>query len=312
MNNINNKLGSNLKNKQADELSINSIQIKNIETKNNLCDKNIENEGKISLEDQKENSIIKNLYFTNKKRGRKNNRGNKSLENNVIHDKFSDDNIKRKVKTHFHSFIIAYLNKKSNNILGKKNKFGKIASYITQNITVEFNQRLFEQKIKDIIVKMSDKYQDKNKNSMILQYILDNKENNNDELINLLNMKYKDLFLNIYLKTNKDTFEGELEDESYETYVNKMEKIYGNKYVSKYKKNAETLISFFYKCKKRIRKKFHNKLINPLPFLNTYGKGNNPNNFYNGINYFQSNIMISTSTQTNTYISEDEEDYYQK
>ena len=38
----------------------------------------------------------------------------------------------------------------------------------------------------------------------------------------------------------------------------------------------------------------------------------NPNNFYNGINYFQSNIMISTSTQTNTYISEDEEDYYQK
>ena len=31
---------------------------------------------------------------------------------------------------------------------------------------------------------MSDKYQDKNKNSMILQYILDNKKNNNDELIN--------------------------------------------------------------------------------------------------------------------------------
>ena len=31
---------------------------------------------------------------------------------------------------------------------------------------------------------MSDKYQDKNKNSMILQYILDNKKNNNDDLIN--------------------------------------------------------------------------------------------------------------------------------
>ena len=53
MNNINNKLENNIKNKKADELSINSIQIKNIETKNNLSDNIIENEGKISLEDQK-------------------------------------------------------------------------------------------------------------------------------------------------------------------------------------------------------------------------------------------------------------------
>ena len=161
---------------------------------------------------------------------------------------------------------------------------------------------------------MSNKYQDKDKNSIIIQYILENK-GNNEEILNILNMKYKDLYLNFYLNSTKDIFEGELEDESYESHINKMEKLYGSLYVEKYKKNAESLISFFYKCKKRIRKKIHTKLINPLPFFNLYDKkGNNHNFFYNenNINYNNlingSNIMISTSTQTNLYKSEDEDE----
>lgn len=275
-----------------------------------------EKKGKIQLEEKKgiSSSTFKSLYFTNKKRGRIKYKSNKHNEAVGVHDKYSDDNIKRKVKTHFHKFIIALLNKKSNHILNKRNRFGKISSYITQNITIEFNQHLFEQKIRDIVVKMSDKYQDKDKNSIVIQYILENK-GNNDELLNILNMKYKDLYLNFYLNSTKDIFEGELEDESYEAHINKMEKLYGRLYVEKYKKNAESLISFFYKCKKRIRKKIHTKLINPLPFFDSYDKKGNNHNFYyienNKKNYDilnNSNIMISTSTQTNMHISEDEEE----
>ena len=291
------------------------IEIKQVEIEKQLSFSPNEKEMKSPLEGQKGISpTLKSLYFTNKKRGRIKHKSTKNNERVGIHDKYSDDNIKRKVKTHFHNFIIALLNKKSSHILNKRNRFGKISSNITQNITVEFNQHLFEQKIRDIVVKMSNKYQDKDKNSIIIQYILDNKVNNG-EILNILNMKYKDLYLNFYLNSTKDIFEGEIEDESYESHLNKMEKLYGSLYVEKYKKNAETLISFFYKCKKRIRKKIHTKLINPLPFFNLYDKkGNNLNSFYNenNMNYNNilngSNIMISTSTQTNMHISEDEEE----
>ena len=275
-----NKIEKNPTKNNTNEYNKKIIGIKQVEKEKQLSFSPNEKEEKLSLEDQKGiSSTLKSLYFTNKKRGRIKHKSNKNNERAGIHDKYSDDNIKRKVKTHFHNFIIALLNKKSTLILNKRNRFGKISSNITQNITVEFNQHLFEQKIRDIVVKMSNKYQDKDKNSIIIQYILENK-GNNEEILNILNMKYKDLYLNFYLNSTKDIFEGELEDESYESHINKMEKLYGSLYVEKYKKNAESLISFFYKCKKRIRKKIHTKLINPLPFFNLYDKKGNNHNFF--------------------------------
>lgn len=308
MNNIWNKLENTSITSNTNEFNIKKIELKEIEIEK-IPEKKISIEGKKGI-----SSTLNSLYFANKKRDRIKHKSTKHNEGIGIHDKYSDDNIKRKVKTHFHNFIIALLNKKSNHILNKRNRFGKISSNITQNITVEFNQNLFEQKIRDIVVNMSNKYQDKDKNNIIIQYILENK-GNNEELLNILNMKYKELYLNYYLNSTKDIFEGELEDESYESHIHKMEKLYGSLYVEKYKKNAESLISFFYKCKKRIRKKIHTKLINPYPFFNSLDKkGNNQNIFYNenNLNYInllnKSNIMISTSTQTNMYISGDEEE----
>jgi hypothetical protein len=159
--------------------------------------------------------------FLNKKRGRKNKISNDSDKKSSIHDKYCDDNLKRKIKTHFHNFIIAFLNMKSKNILSKKYQFGKMSSEITQNITVEYNQNLFVKKMKDIIVEMSDKFQDKDRNRIALQIIM-KKANNNDEIIQLLDTNYKDMYLNYYLKSTKETFKDEAFDESYESHLKKL------------------------------------------------------------------------------------------
>lgn len=252
----------------------------------------------------------KNQTFIRKKRGRKNKKKIDQNKKENVHDKFSDDNLKRKIKTHFHIFIVAYLNMKSKNILGKKYSFGKISSKITQNITVEYNQKLFEKKIRDIIVEMSDKFQDKDRNKISLQ-IIKNKALENDEIVQILNTNYKNMYLNYYLKSNNETFKGEANDESYEAHINKLEKIYGKEYISNYKRNAQELISYFYKIKKRIRKKKFKGLLRP--HLIHFPNGNINYNYIdirykNAYPLDYSKILVSTSTQTNIINSEDEDE----
>ena len=238
--------------------------------------------------------IVKySLNFINKKKGR--NKVNSKEILNVMskHDKFSDDNIKRKVKTHFHIFIISYLNMLSRYILGKTYKLGKLSSEVTQNITVDYNQKLFEMKIKDIIIQISDKYRDKERNKISLEIIMKSSQNNK-EILEVLNMTYKYFYINYYLKSTKDTFKEVSYDESYENHLTKLQKKFGNKYLDNYKKNAENLIEFFYKCKKRIRKKLTN-----IP----------RNNYFKDVNYNPNNIsMISTFTQTDMIYIEEEDD----
>ena len=238
------------------------IDIKDDKTKNS----ELMQFNQILLFDKNENNEINasqnSKDFLNKKRGRKNKISNDSDKKSSTHDKYSDDNLKRKIKTHFHNFIIAFLNMKSKNILSKKYQFGKMSSEITQNITVEYNQNLFVKKMKDIIVEMSDKFQDKDRNRIALQIIM-KKANNNDEIIQLLDTNYKDMYLNYYLKSTKETFKDEDSDESYESHLKKLEKTHGKEYIFDYKRNAKDLISFFYKIKKRVRNKQFKELIKP-------------------------------------------------
>ena len=270
-----------------------------------LLDKNENNE---------ENSAKNAKDFVNKKRGRKNKISSDSEKKQSIHDKYSDDNLKRKIKTHFHNFIIAFLNMKSKHILTKKYQFGKMSSEITQNITVEYNQKLFEKKMKDIIVEMSDKFQDKDKNRIALQIIM-KKTKDNGEIIQLLDTNYKDMYLNYYLKSNKETFKDEASDESYESHLKKLEKLYGKEYIFDYKRNAQELISFFYKIKKRVRNKQSKELIKPQ-FCH-FNNSNLDHNYIN-INSNDSNYLISpkkmtsTSTQTDMIVSEDEDENFIK
>jgi hypothetical protein len=171
-----------------------------------------------------------------------------------IHDRDSPDNIRRKVKTHFHNFMVALLNMKIRQFLQMDEKFGKIAFKMTQDLSVEYNQKLFKTKIKDIIIVMSNKYSNKNRNKIILNEIMKRLDKKN-ELILLLNLNYEDLYLDYYLQSNKETFKGEENDESYETHQEKLKKKFGNKYENKFKNIAESLIDFFYNCKKRETKK---------------------------------------------------------
>ena len=233
-----------------------SISIKEIDKGKTLTKGN--NSGKIE-----DSHIHKNL-FINKKRGRK---LKKSKETNKegTHDRFSDDNLKRKVKTHFHNYIIALLNSKlvveaPNN---KTIKFGKMKSNITQNITVEYNQKLFNKPIKDIIIEVSDKYQNKNINLECIAYVMRHQKEN-QEVIKYLNMPYREMYINYYLKSTKQDFAKSEVDESYEAHLEKL-KSFGEKYLHNYEKNAQNLIDFYKTCKKRKPRKISGEksIINP-------------------------------------------------
>ena len=208
----------------------------------------------------------------NKKRGRKlKDPGGNNIEiipnsHRNVHDRNSDDNLKRKVKTHFHNYIIRLLNSKLKVKPGKeKLKFAKMQSKITQNITVEFNKKLFNKKIKDILKDVSNKYQNKDINSECIDYIMENNQLNSS-LVDILNMTYKDLYVNFYLKSTKSDFNGE-QDESYEYHKEKLRKKFGDEYLKKYIKNAENLIKFFDNCKKRKSKKNNNNNFLKVPLM---------------------------------------------
>ena len=140
-------------------------------------------------------------------------------------------------------------------------------------------------------------------------------------------MTYKDMYLNYYLKSTKKDFAKSEVDESYEYHKEKLKK-FGDKYLENYIKNAEGLIEFYNKCKKRkSRKKDESQPNNDIEisignkidkekdsiYINNNQEGNKlilP--FNNYINYFGKNLT-SSSTQTDIKetgdISDDESEY---
>ena len=283
--------------------------------------KHIEKE--INKENFDENDLnmknSKNVHFLNKKRGRKL-KHLTGINTEKAHDRNSDDNLKRKVKTHFHNYIIALLNSKLIVNPGKeKIKFGKMDSNITQNITVEYNQALFNKKIKEIIKDVSNKYQNKNINLECMDYIMKNSQINS-LVIYFLNMTYKDMYLNYYLKSTKSDFKEE-PNESYESHKEKLKKLYGEEYLGNYIKNAENLIYFYEHGKKRKPRKISNEknrkdssiieldenIKNIKDNISYYYNDENINNKFN---YYENNNKngnkISKLTQTEMKQTEDE------
>ena len=314
-NNIWNKIEISSNNKKIKKFFKKSIKIKQVDKEKTLTQAN-------NIIEDKSNNNSKTI-FINKKRGRK-------LKTNDIittgtHDRFSDDNLKRKVKTHFHNYIIALLNSKLKNSTQKEKliKFGKIKSTITQNITVEFNQKLFNTKIKTIIAEVSDKYQNKGNNIQCINCIMNHPENYS-EVIKYLNMTYKEMYLNYYLKSTKKDFYGAEVNESFETHKEKLQK-FGDKYLDNYIKNAENLIDFYNKCKKRkARKQKENLSFNTSSLIeisinkkdnNNYssksnkGTFNNILNDYDELNFGENRICQGTQTDRKQTEDESEEEY---
>lgn len=259
----------------------------------------------------------KKVLFINRKRGRK----IKELKNINIgcsHDRNSNDNLKRKVKTHFHNYIISLLNSKI--YFDDNLKFVKMDSNITKNITVEFNQALFNKQIKDIVTKVCSKFHNKNINEESINIIMRNKEVYH-EAIKILNMTYQDLYLNYYLKSTKSNFE-ECPEASFESDKEKLKNKYGKEYLERYIENAQNLIHFYQTVKKRKKRKkeFNNSSIKEstaLASTETFHINNhNISYFYdentNYYNKLDNNNKIDKYTQTNRIETDDESEFYLK
>ena len=196
-----------------------------------------------------------------RKRGRRKLKPGENYEM-ALHTKDNDDNIKRKVKTHFHNFIVAYLNMLIRQTLKTKRiyKFKKMCSKITQDVTISYNKKLMETPVKDVLVQVSNKFKDKDINLYYIEKIMQMKSNNESEneginaLKDILNMNYKDMMDNFYLKSTKNLFENEKIDESFEKHIENLIIKYGFNYAMKFKQNAENFVQFYLSSKQRNHK----------------------------------------------------------
>ena len=236
--------------------------------------------------------------FLTKKKGRK----KKSQEiipeeenkEKIVHSKFSNDNIKRRIKGLYNNYIIILLNTLIKKKFKKsKMKFFKMNIEITKDISIKFNRNLLERPIKDIIINVSKKYQDLTRNKNCIKYIQEQKDNK--EIMNILNMSYKDLYTNYYLKS-KDS------ENSYEAHKEKLLETHGKEYLDKFIENSEGFIEFFTKGKNRKARKQKEIEVISIPLenegietANTYNEANSDDNFEN---YFFNKNMVSASTQT--------------
>ena len=227
-----------------------------------------------------------------RKRGRRKLKSGEEYEL-ALHTKDNDDNIKRKVKTHFHNFIVAYLNMLIRQTLKTKRiyKFKKMCSKITQDVTISYNKKLMDTPIKDVLVQVSNKFKDKDINLYYIEKIMQMKSNNEFENIGIntlkeiLNTSYKDMMNNFYLKSNKKLFENEKLDESFETHIENLIIKYGYNYAIKFKQNAENFVQFYISSKQRNHKGINNSINN------TQEKNQNYDNLKMSLNNNKSNIL---------------------
>jgi len=118
---------------------------------------------------------------------------------NILHSKENDDNIRRKIKCHFHNFIINYFNylikiNKKGNLRFKKIKY----SYAL-NDSIKFNQDLLQKKISEFFkLDISIKYKNyqKNENELVYEKLIKRFDN---EILKLFDLTYIQFYQQYYL-----------------------------------------------------------------------------------------------------------------
>lgn len=257
-----------------------------------------------------EEKVVKNIKILSNKRGRKkkvlniieddvNDNSDKKGKEVKVHNKFSNDNVKRRLKAFYHKYIISLLNNLMKTLLNQTSiKFVKINSKITKDITIEYNRDLLNKKIKDIIVDISNKYVDRDNNKKCLQFI--EKQKDNEEIVKILNMTYEELYTDYYLKSNKN----DTKENSFEEHKEILLKKCGQIYLDKYIENSEKLIDFFTSGKNRKSRK---KLISEVFEIHLDNDSkisglNNEVTYSDDVeNYFIKKNMVSTCSQTDIY-----------
>ena len=251
----------------------------------------------------------KNELFITSKRGRKNKNIEKSVEkinkaiisskNKVEHNKFCNDNVRRRIKALYNKYIITLLN----NLMKTKfehNKlhFVKMNIRITKDIGIEYNRNLLNKTIKEIISSVSKKYQNSENNKNCIRFI--EEQNDNEDILNILNMTYRDLFTDYYLKSTK---ENTLEN-SFEAHKEFILSTDGKLYLEIFIKNAENFVEFYIKSKNRKSRKIEEIDTINIPYENEKVETTDSSHIVNNHELVEQVMktntvtMVSESTQT--------------
>ena len=291
---IYNKIG-----KETESLPLNNnvhLKFNMFEVLNNIPQCNLMTEKKVNNE----------FKFITSKRGRK----NKNIENDkeiiykpsknkVGHNKYCNDNVRRRIKALYNKYIITLLN----NLMKKKfikNKlhFVKMEIRVTKDIGIEYNRNLLNKTIKEIITNVSNKYQNADNNKICIKFIED--QNDNEEILNILNMTYRDLYIDYYLKSTK---ENSL-DNSFEAHKEYILSSDGKDYLEIFIKNAENIVEFYTKSKNRKHRKIEEVDVINIPYINEIIETSDSANIINNHELVEQKMktntvtMVSESTQT--------------
>ena len=155
------------------------------------------------IDDEIFNELNKKEKPKNKnKPGRKRRRENDN-DNKKEHNKFSEDNIRRKIKSLFFKYIFIFINEKIkymyNNDIGKgifKKELRTINQSQTSNATIGFNEKLLNKKLEDIcsveITKKFTTYQSNQNNLVIKSLKKDEDENKREYFTKLFDLTFID------------------------------------------------------------------------------------------------------------------------
>ena len=158
----------------------------------------------------------------------------KNVSKKGDHTKNTEDNMMRKIKTYFIKYIHNLINKSINN---KDLQLLKLDSEINEKLKRDYNIKLMATTFRDLYENrpLSSKYKKKtidnnDINKDIIQKIYSEDRDKEFEVINILNMTYKELF-NDFIKNNLNTFLNEIyekekaNNEPEEDIVNYIQKI---------------------------------------------------------------------------------------
>ena len=155
--------------------------------------------------DIENNNITNNVENNGEKKKKKQGRKKKEELDKRDHNKQSDDNIMRKIKSYFLSYTHNILNK---SIKEKKLHFLKLNSEINENLKRDYNLNLLNTTFKEIYEKssISTKYRKQikdgfDKNKQIIKKIYE--KNEEIEAIKILNLTYRELF-NVFRRNIKN------------------------------------------------------------------------------------------------------------
>ena len=143
------------------------------------------------------NNIISSRVFSGRKRKKENENSKK------IHNKYSEDNILRKINVHFLNFIILFLNEilPKFNIIDKKDKFVDINGQYKKIINKKTFNTIKNETIAQFLSKENNK---KHNNKYINRDLLNKIQNSNNEILKrTINKCYIYIFQEVYYKNEK-------------------------------------------------------------------------------------------------------------